>query len=84
MVPAVHPFLALFPSPFPPLCCSPPPVSLFSENLENLILTIGQAYVPALKGYDFEAAEPEAFPDVGIWHPLAPNMYEDLKEFLNW
>jgi hypothetical protein len=22
--------------------------------------------------------------DVGIWHPLAPSMYEDLKEYLNW
>lgn len=21
---------------------------------------------------------------VGIWHPLAPGMYEDLKEYLNW
>ena len=30
------------------------------------------------------AAEPEEVLDVGIWHPLAPNMYEDLKEFLNW
>lgn len=29
-------------------------------------------------------AEPELFPEVGIWHPLAPTMYEDLKEYLNW
>lgn len=21
---------------------------------------------------------------VGIWHPAAPGMYEDLKEYLNW
>ena len=21
---------------------------------------------------------------VGIWHPVAPGMYEDLKEYLNW
>lgn len=27
---------------------------------------------------------PQLFPDVGIWHPLAPTMYEDLKEYLNW
>jgi hypothetical protein len=33
---------------------------------------------------DFAAAEPELFPDVGLWHPLAPRMYEDLKEYLNW
>ena len=31
-----------------------------------------------------EVAEPEVFPDLGIWHPLAPSMFEDLKEYLNW
>jgi magnesium chelatase subunit H len=55
-----------------------------SENLQNLLLSTAQAYVPALKGVDFAAAEPETFPDVGIWHPLAPAYYEDLKEYLNW
>ena len=54
------------------------------ENLENLILSTAQAYTPALKNIDFTAAEPELFPDVGIWHPLSPHMYEDLKEYLNW
>ncbi len=29
-------------------------------------------------------AEPVLPPDVGIWHPCAPVMYEDLKEYLNW
>ena len=43
-----------------------------------------QAYVPDLKGVDFDVAEPQLFPDVGLWHPLAPTMYEDLKEYLNW
>jgi magnesium chelatase subunit H len=54
------------------------------DNLENLLLNIAQNYTPALKGVDFAAAEPELFPDVGLWHPLAPRMYEDLKEYLNW
>ena len=31
-----------------------------------------------------QVAEPEVFPDLGIWHPLAPSMFEDLKEYLNW
>lgn len=50
------------------------------------LATTSQAYVPALKGVDLSAAiaEPVLFPDQGIWHPLAPNMYEDLKEYLNW
>lgn len=55
-----------------------------AENLENLILNIAQQYSPDCKGLNFEPAEPELFPDVGLWHPLAPHMYEDLKEYLNW
>jgi precorrin-6Y C5,15-methyltransferase (decarboxylating) len=55
-----------------------------SESLENLILNVAQAYVPALKDMSFEAAAPEEVLDVGIWHPLAPTFYDDLKEYLNW
>ena len=55
-----------------------------TDNLENFLLMISKAYVPALKGMDMEIAEPETFPDIGIWHPTAPTMYEDLKEYLNW
>lgn len=55
-----------------------------SENLQNLLLTISQAYVPAVMNANFTIAEPQLFPDVGIWHPMAPTMYEDLKEYLNW
>ncbi|KXZ56333.1 hypothetical protein GPECTOR_1g294 [Gonium pectorale] len=55
-----------------------------SENLENLLLNVCSSYVPALKGVDFSVAEPQTYLDVGIWHPLAPAMYEDLKEYLNW
>lgn len=28
--------------------------------------------------------DPVTYPDMGIWHPLAPQMFEDLKEYLNW
>jgi magnesium chelatase subunit H len=52
--------------------------------VQNFLLTLVQAYVPALKGVTFEIADPELFPEVGMWHPLAPCMYEDLKEYLNW
>jgi magnesium chelatase subunit H len=55
-----------------------------SDNLENFLLMISKAYVPALKDMEMEIAEPETFPDTGIWHPTAPTMYEDLKEYLNW
>ena len=55
-----------------------------SDNLQHFLLNTAGAYVPALKGVAFEIAEPELFPEVGLWHPTAPRMYEDLKEYLNW
>ena len=56
-----------------------------SENLENFLLKITSEYVPALKGVNFgKVEEPVTYPDLGIWHPMAPAMYEDIKEYLNW
>ncbi|GAX72580.1 hypothetical protein CEUSTIGMA_g36.t1 [Chlamydomonas eustigma] len=55
------------------------------ENLENLLMNVVQEYVPAMKGGEMAViTEPVLPPDVGIWHPTAPCMYEDLKEYLNW
>lgn len=44
-----------------------------AENLENLLLNAVRAYTPALKGANIEVAEPQLFPDIGIWHPMAPS-----------
>ena len=58
------------------------------DNLRNFLLMLADKYVfPAVEGEErpaMEVAEPEVFPDLGIWHPLAPTMFEDLKEYLNW
>jgi magnesium chelatase subunit H len=64
-----------------------------SENLENFLLMLVDKYID-LKHVDLKAGEPNAaplkyrdpvtYPDMGIWHPLAPQMFEDLKEYLNW
>ncbi|MTJ28515.1 magnesium chelatase subunit H [Aphanizomenon sp. UHCC 0183] len=59
-----------------------------AENLENFLLMLADKYV--LKGVEkesFAAAEyqaPVVYPDMGIWHPLAPSMFEDVREYLNW
>ncbi|MBO1048116.1 MAG: magnesium chelatase subunit H [Dolichospermum sp. DEX182a] len=59
-----------------------------AENLENFLLMLADKYV--LKGIEkesFVAAEyqaPVVYPDMGIWHPLAPTMFEDVREYLNW
>ncbi len=54
------------------------------ENLENFLIMISNAYVPSLKGKQLEFNDPVVFLDTGIWHPLAPSMYDDVKEYLNW
>jgi magnesium chelatase subunit H len=62
-----------------------------SENLENFFLMLADRYVftdKAIAGApqadSFDYAEPVTFPDVGIWHPMATQMFEDIKEYLNW
>jgi len=54
------------------------------ENLENFLVMISGAYVPSLKEAKMEFKDPVVFLDTGIWHPLAPCMYDDVKEYLNW
>ncbi len=58
------------------------------DNLRNFLLMLADKYVfPASEGDgrpELAVADPEVFPDLGIWHPLAPQMFEDLKEYLNW
>ncbi len=57
------------------------------ENLENFLLMISDRYV-LNKDSDAEAevefAEPVVYPEQGIWHPMAPEMFEDIKEYMNW
>ncbi|MAS26946.1 MAG: magnesium chelatase subunit H [Synechococcus sp. NAT40] len=58
------------------------------DNLRNFLLMLADKYVfPAAAGEErpaIDVADPEVFPDLGIWHPMAPAMFEDLKEYLNW
>ncbi len=53
------------------------------ENLENFLIMLAEKYV--FKGQmQLAFQEPVTYPDQGIWHPLAPQMFEDIKEYLNW
>ncbi|KAL0926220.1 hypothetical protein M5K25_002432 [Dendrobium thyrsiflorum] len=54
------------------------------ENLENFLKMISGSYIPALKTVKIEYSDPVLFLDSGIWHPMAPSMYDDAKEYLNW
>ncbi|MBW4526159.1 MAG: magnesium chelatase subunit H [Phormidium tanganyikae FI6-MK23] len=54
-----------------------------AENLENFLLMLADKYV--FKGeVGGDVQDPQVYPDLGIWHPMAPAMFEDLKEYLNW
>ncbi|MEM9448266.1 MAG: magnesium chelatase subunit H [Cyanobacteria bacterium P01_E01_bin.6] len=57
-----------------------------SENLENFLLMLADKYGNAdVKGQlASQYQDPVTYPDIGIWHPLAPQMFEDVKEYLNW
>lgn len=58
------------------------------ENLENFLLMLADKYV--VKDADKQNVAspvyqgPVVYPDLGIWHPLAPSMFEDVREYLNW
>ena len=56
-----------------------------SENLENFLLMLVDRY-GSVEGASAALAyqDPVTYPDIGIWHPLAPQMFEDIKEYLNW
>jgi len=57
------------------------------DNLRNFLLMLADRYVFSREAEDrptLEVADPVVFPDLGIWHPLAPGMFEDLREYLNW
>ncbi|WPF88766.1 magnesium chelatase subunit H [Cyanobacterium aponinum AL20118] len=58
-----------------------------SDNLENFFLMLADKYVftgekSLLASKDY--AEPIVYPDMGIWHPLAPKMFENIKDYLAW
>ena len=56
------------------------------ENLESMLLMMANNYVyEGQKQIETEnIAEPTLLPDIGIWHPLAPQVFEDSVEYNNW
>ena len=54
-----------------------------AENLENFFLMLADKYVfKNDKSMTFQ--EPVTYPDMGVWHPMATQMFEDVKEYFNW
>ncbi|MGB0564803.1 MAG: cobaltochelatase subunit CobN, partial [Spirulinaceae cyanobacterium] len=56
-----------------------------ADNLENFLLMLADKYVfPNAEANGATYAEPVVYPDTGIWHPLAPKMFEDVDEYWAW
>mmetsp|Transcript_14597 Transcript_14597/g.29958 ORF Transcript_14597/g.29958 Transcript_14597/m.29958 type:complete len:1409 (+) Transcript_14597:54-4280(+) len=58
------------------------------ENLEAFLLMLADNYVDGVTGKELVSAEdiiePILLPDKGIWHPLAPRVFEDITEYQQW
>lgn len=61
-----------------------------SENLENFLLMLADKYVfkdagvRSRESQSISYKEPVVYPDLGIWHPLAPQMFENVKDYFDW
>ncbi|MFQ3585647.1 MAG: cobaltochelatase subunit CobN, partial [Cyanobacteriota bacterium] len=54
-----------------------------TDNLENFLLMLADRYLPGMKD-QVTFAEPITFLDMGIWHPLAPQMFATVPQYLAW
>lgn len=55
------------------------------ENLEAMLLRIAGGYVPGVEEIDTDKLmEPVVLPDMGIWHPLAPQIFDTMEEYREW
>ena len=60
------------------------------ENLESMLVMLGQDYVPQvkdnMKGKEkVQAVDPVLLPDKAIWHPVAPSIvFENNSDYFNW
>ena len=58
-----------------------------SENLENFLLMLSDRYCNVTgerQALPLQYRDPVTYPDMGIWHPLAPQMFENIKEYFDW
>ena len=61
-----------------------------SENLENFLLMLADKYVyedstvRVENSEGLQYAEPKVYPDMGIWHPMAMQMFESIPDYFDW
>lgn len=57
-----------------------------ADNLANFLLMLADKYsFPDLKLHeDTSYQDPIVYPDLGLWHPLAPQMFENAHDYWQW
>jgi len=55
-----------------------------SENLESMLLMLAKDFVTGASISESAIAEPVLIPDKGIWHPMAPRVFETAAEYIQW
>eukprot|EP00930_Biecheleria_cincta_P083275 TRINITY_DN72881_c0_g1_i1.p1 TRINITY_DN72881_c0_g1~~TRINITY_DN72881_c0_g1_i1.p1 ORF type:complete len:1488 (-),score=365.15 TRINITY_DN72881_c0_g1_i1:600-5000(-) len=55
------------------------------ENLEAMVLRVAGGYCCQEGAIDTDAImEPVVIPDMGIWHPLAPGIFDTMQDYKEW
>ncbi|MGE5655683.1 MAG: magnesium chelatase subunit H [Actinomycetota bacterium] len=57
------------------------------DNLENFLLMLADKYVfkgDKAQSQSLQYQEPVVYPEMGIWHPMAPKMFEEVKDYFTW
>jgi magnesium chelatase subunit H len=58
------------------------------ENIEALLLNLASNYVKPIADAGLltavEVIAPEVIPDKGIWHPVAPRVFDTYDEYMTW
>ena len=56
------------------------------ENLESMLLMMANNYIYAGQSTidEKKIVDPILLPDLGIWHPMAPRVFEDSAEYNAW
>ena len=54
------------------------------ENLESMLLNLAKDFVVGADVSEGSIAEPVLIPDKGIWHPVAPRVFETYDEYSAW
>ncbi len=58
------------------------------ENVEALLLNLARQYVPEIQSGELlpevDQPPPEVIPDKGLWHPMAPQVFDTAAEYMDW